>query len=129
MTDSDSFADDETVDLIASSKVEGTTVYNPAGENLGSIYDLMVDKRSGQVEYAVLQFGGFLGVGSDYYPIPWPALEYDEEQGGYVIDIDKESLESAPHYKAGAEPSFTAAYGETVDSAYGIEYVLVEEEV
>ena len=82
----------------------------------------MVDKESGQVEYAVLKFGGFLGVGSDYYPVPWAALEYDEDQGGYVIDVDKEFLESAPRYAPNEMPRFTPAYGSQVDSAYGVEY-------
>jgi sporulation protein YlmC with PRC-barrel domain len=113
---------DETQSLIASNKVEGTSVYNPDGEKLGSIYNFMVDKESGQVEYAVLQFGGFLGVGSDYYPVPWAALEYDEDQGGYVIDVDKEFLENAPRYAANEEPRFTPAYGSEVDTAYGVEY-------
>jgi PRC-barrel domain len=113
---------EETEFLIASNKVEGTTVYNPEGEKLGSIYNFMVDKESGQVEYAVLQFGGFLGIGSDYYPVPWPALEYDEEQGGYVIDVDKDFLKSAPHYAANETPRFTSAYGSEVNTAYGVEY-------
>ena len=113
---------DETESLIASDKVEGTAVYNSEGEKLGSIYNFMVDKVSGQVEYAVLQFGGFLGAGSDYYPVPWAALEYDEDEGGYVTDIDKESLEEAPRYAAGKTPRFTPGYGRQVDEAYGVEY-------
>jgi sporulation protein YlmC with PRC-barrel domain len=113
---------DETETLIASNKVEGTPVYNPEGEKLGSIYNFMVDKESGQVEYAVLQFGGFLGMGSNYYPVPWPALEYDEDHGGYVIDIDKEFLESAPKFTANETPRFTPAYGSEIDAAYGMEY-------
>jgi len=113
---------EETETLIASNKVDGTTVYNTEGEKLGSIYNFMVDKESGQVEYAVLQFGGFLGIGSDYYPVPWAALEYDEEQGGYVIDVDKEFLERAPRYSANEAPRFTPAYGSEIDAAYGIEY-------
>lgn len=113
---------DETVTLIASNKVEGTSVYNPEGEKLGSIYNFMVDKESGQVEYAVLQFGGLLGIGSNYYPVPWAALEYDEEQEGYVIDIDKEFLEEAPQFGANEIPRFTSAYGSRVDEAYGVEY-------
>lgn len=113
---------DETVDLISSNKVEGTTVYNEGGEKLGSIYNLMLDKRSGQVEYAVLKFGGFLGVGSDYYPVPWGALEYDEDQGGYVIDADKGTLEKAPHFAANEEPDFDPSYGAEIYGAYGLEY-------
>jgi len=112
---------DESETLIASNKVEGTAVYNPDGEKLGTIYNFMVDKLSGQVEYAVLQFGGFLGVGSDYYPVPWPALEYDEEQGGYVMDVDKEFLENAPRYAPNETPRFTPTYGSEIDAAYGFE--------
>jgi sporulation protein YlmC with PRC-barrel domain len=113
---------DETESLIASNKVEGTAVYNSQGEKLGSIYNFMVDKEDGQVEYAILQFGGFLGMGSDYFPVPWAALEYSEEQGGYVIDVDKDLLEKAPRYAANEMPRFTSSYGSEIDSAYGIEY-------
>ena len=80
---------DETNELIASDKVEGTDVYNMQGESLGKIENFMVNKRSGKVEYAVLQFGGFLGIGSDYYPLPWNKLTYDNDKDGYVVDIDK----------------------------------------
>jgi sporulation protein YlmC with PRC-barrel domain len=113
---------DETGTLIASDKVEGTNVYNREGEKLGSIYNFMVDKETGQVEYAVLQFGGFLGMGSDYYPVPWAALEYDEDQSGYVIDVDKEFLKNAPRYAPNEAPPFTPAYGSQIDEAYGVEY-------
>ena len=113
---------DETAELIASDKVEGTRVYNAQGEKLGSIYNLMIDKTSGQVEYAVLQFGGVLGLGSDYYPVPWVALEYDEDQGGYVLEVDKELLERAPRYAAGAQPPFSPDYNREVDTLYGVEY-------
>jgi uncharacterized protein YrrD len=63
-------ATDETDRLIASNKVEGTAVYDRDGNKLGSVYNFMVDKQSGQVEYAALSFGGFLGVGTDYHPLP-----------------------------------------------------------
>ena len=115
-------ATDETLELISSDKVEGTTVYNPEGEKLGSIYNFMVNKRTGQVEYAVLKFGGLLGIGSDFYPLPWDALEYDEEQGGYVVEIDKEELEAAPHYAKDEVPVFDPAYGARIYGAYGFEY-------
>jgi sporulation protein YlmC with PRC-barrel domain len=115
-------ARDETSELIASNKVEGTTVYNPDGEKLGSIHNFMVDKRTGQVEYAVLQFGGLLGIGTDYYPLPWEVLEYDEEQGGYVVEIDKDALKDAPHFGAKEAPVFGPAYGAEIYGAYGLEY-------
>ncbi len=64
--------------LIAASKVNGTTVYNTAGEKLGSVYDVMIDKRSGKAAYAIMSFGGFLGIGDSYHPLPWQSLTYDE---------------------------------------------------
>ncbi|TGX52149.1 PRC-barrel domain containing protein [Sphingomonas gei] len=115
-------ATDETATLIASNKVEGTAVYNDDGEKLGSIYNFMVDKVSGQAEYAVLQFGGIFGIGSDYYPLPWDMLTYDTERGGYVVDIDKETLEGAPRYAADAQPAYDEAYGERVYGYYGLNY-------
>ena len=63
--------------VISSDKVEGSAVYNVNGDKLGSIDDLMIDKLSGQVRYAVLEFGGFLGMGTDRYPLPWSMLKYD----------------------------------------------------
>lgn len=116
-----SIATEETHDLIASDKVEGTAVYNEDREKLGSVHNLMVDKRSGQVEYAVLKFGGLLGMGSEFYPLPWDALTYDTDKGGYIVDIDKDTLENAPHY-AGEAPAFDRDYGERVYGAYGLEY-------
>ena len=89
----------ETAGLIGSDKVEGTYVYDAKGENIGSIERVMIDKRNGQVAYAVLQFGGFLGIGSDYYPIPWDALKYDTSLGGYRTNITVEQLKGAPKYQ------------------------------
>ena len=70
-----------------------------------------VDKRTGQVEYAVLEFGGMLGIGSDYYPLPWDVLNYDEDKGGYVVELDKEALKNAPHFAANEDPIYTSDYG------------------
>lgn len=115
-------ATDETNRLIASNKVEGTTVYNSQREKLGSIYNFMVEKRSGKVEYAVLQFGGLFGLGSDYYPLPWDVLTYDTDQGGYVVNLDKSVLEKAPRYAGGTEPAFDRDYGRKVYGYYGVNY-------
>jgi sporulation protein YlmC with PRC-barrel domain len=109
---------DETAELIASNKVEGTAVYDRNGDRLGTIYNFMVDKLNGQVEYAVLSFGGLFGLGSDYYPLPWDRLTYDEELGGYQIDLVKEDLEEAPRYAADQEPAFNRAYSERIDTFY-----------
>ena len=79
--------------LIASDKVEGTAVYGPDGDKIGSIENVMIDKLGGRVAYAVLTFGGFLGMGNDYYPLPWATLKYDENLGGYRVNITRDQLE------------------------------------
>ena len=108
-------------DVISSDRVEGTSVYNETGEKLGSIDDLMIDKRSGEVRYAVLEFGGFLGMGTDRYPLPWSALKYDTDKEGYVVPIDKAQLKDAPHYADGDRPEYSSAYGRQIHDHYGID--------
>lgn len=115
-------ATDETANLIASNKVEGTAVYNRQGERLGTITNFMVNKISGNVEYAVLSFGGFLGMGTDNYPLPWNMLTYDTNHGGYVIDLDKSLLENAPRYSNENEPAYDRDYGRSINDYYGIAY-------
>ncbi len=107
-------------DVISSERVEGTKVYNAAGEKLGSIDDLMIDKVSGQVRYAVLEFGGFLGMGTDRYPIPWDVLKYDTTQDGYVVPLDKALLDGAPRYDTGDIPVYDDAYSSSVNKYYGL---------
>lgn len=116
---SSTVARDETANLISADKVTGTSVYNLRGEKIGSIYDIMLNKMSGQTAYAVMSFGGFLGMGESYHPLPWRALTYDPRQGGYVVDIDRDRLEKAPHYSASDEPWSDRAYGRQVDEYYG----------
>jgi hypothetical protein len=88
----------ETVTLIGSDKVEGTSVYGPDEKQIGSIERVMIDKRSGNVSYAVLSFGGFLGIGDDHYPLPWESLKYDTTLGGYRTGITEKQLTGAPKY-------------------------------
>jgi len=109
-------------DVISSDRVEGTKVYNQTGEKLGSIDDLMIDKASGKVRYAVLEFGGFLGVGSDRYPLPWDVLKYDTSMEGYVVPIDKSTLEGAPRYPADDVPTYTPDYSRRVNDYYGVRW-------
>ena len=111
-----------THDVISSEKVAGTTVYNTAGEKLGSIDDVMIDKRSGQVRYAVLEFGGFLGIGTDRYPLPWNMLKYDVSKEGYVVPLDKDRLEGAPRYPQDEAPSYDDEYGRRVHGYYGVDW-------
>lgn len=119
---SDSVNMNETHDLIASDKVDGTAVYDLDGERLGTINNFMVDKRSGQAKYAVMQFGGFLGIGADYYPIPWTMLTYSTDHGGYMVDLDKDRLADAPRYTDNDEPDYASGYGQQVYSYYGVAY-------
>ena len=86
--------------IISSDRVEGTSVYNGAGEKLGSIDDLMIDKVSGKVSYAVLSFGGFLGIGTNLLPLPWGRLCYSTRFEAYELDIDDEELKRAPSFRA-----------------------------
>jgi hypothetical protein len=118
-TSTGNVATDETDRLIASNKVEGTAVYNRQGERLGTVYNFMVDKRSGQVAYAVMSFGGFLGMGESYHPLPWKMLTYDTGKGGYVVDLDKSRLQNAPSYAASQSPTWNRAYGSQIDKYYG----------
>ena len=84
--------------LVPAGRVKGTAVFNRAGEKLGSVEDVAIDKESGKVAYAILSFGGFFGVGEHYYPVPWSLLKYDRARGGYVIPVEKETLEGAPSF-------------------------------
>jgi hypothetical protein len=88
----------ETGNLIGSDKVEGTTVYGPDGQSVGEIDRVMIDKITGKVAYAVMSFGGFMGIGEDYYPVPWATLKYDTSLGGYKTNITREQLDRAPKY-------------------------------
>jgi len=103
---------------IPASRVNGTAVYNTAGERLGDIDDVMIEKQTGQVVYAVMSFGGFLGIGDKHWPLPWSALNYDTSKEGFVVDLDKKKLENAPSYD---EDDFrwTPDYGRSVDRYYG----------
>ena len=88
----------ETHLLIGSDKVQGTAVYSSNGEKIGTIDRVMIDKSSGKVAYAVMSFGGFLGIGEDYYPLPWKLMTYNPRLEGYQVNISEEQLKSAPKY-------------------------------
>jgi hypothetical protein len=88
----------ETSNLIGSDKVEGTPVCRSNGDSVGQIERVMIDKLSGKVAYAVMTFGGFLGIGADYYPLPWSVLTYNPTLGGYEVNITEQQLKNAPKY-------------------------------
>lgn len=98
MTEHASHSTDQGIDhpLIPAQRVNGADVYNQAHEKVGRIEDIAIDKRTGKVAYAILSFGGFLGMGDKHQPLPWSVLAYDVGLGGYVVDITKEFLALAP---------------------------------
>jgi len=83
---------------ILASRVKGTAVYNDGGERIGTVEDVVLDKLSNQIMFAALGFGGMLGVGEKYYPVPWAMLDYDEGKGGYIVPLNKDLLKDAPAY-------------------------------
>jgi hypothetical protein len=110
--------------LIGSDKVEGTAVYGADRQKIGSIERLMIDKMSGKVSYAVLGFGGFLGIGDDHYPLPWQTLKYDTNLGGYVTGVTESQLKGAPKYRD--ETSWNwgdPTIGRSVNDYYGASMV------
>lgn len=88
---------DETVNLIAASKVNGTSIFNRSGDHVGQVEEIMIDKPSGHVAYAVVAFGGFLGLGETRRAVPWAVLRYDTRKDGYVAEVDDSVLKDAPN--------------------------------
>ena len=83
---------------IQASKVSGTAVYDPKGEKIGHVEDIILDKSSNQILFAVVSFGGFLGIGEKYHSVPWSVLDFDKNTGGYVVPMSKDMLKAAPSY-------------------------------
>jgi sporulation protein YlmC with PRC-barrel domain len=81
---------------IRANKVIGTAVKDGSGKTIGKVEDIVLDKLSNNIKFAVLSFGGFLGIGEKYHPIPWSLLNYDPEDGNYVVSLSKEQLKEAP---------------------------------
>jgi sporulation protein YlmC with PRC-barrel domain len=109
-------------EVMAAATLEGNAVVNAAGERLGEITDIMLDVPSGRVAYAVLSFGGFLGLGDKLFAVPWQALTLDADQKRFILDVDKELLKNAPgfdkdHWPAMADPQ----WAQSIHSYYGSE--------
>ena len=115
-TTSDAISDAQ----ILATSVKGSDVYNPEGEHLGHIDDIVIDKVSGQAKFAIMAFGGFLGIGENFYPLPWKGLAYDQGLGGYVVNVDRELLRSAPSYEPAQSPDWgDPTYTRRLDDYYG----------
>jgi hypothetical protein len=110
----------ETSRLISAEKVGGTPVENPQGDGLGHIQDVMIDKVSGRVGYAVLKYGSFLGIGGKLFAVPWDILEYDTQRNAYVIDMPKERLAGAPSFDEQRWPNMADQnWGAQIHDYYG----------
>ena len=110
----------ETSRLISSEKVEGTPVVNPRGDDLGHINEIMIDKVSGRVAYAVLKYGSFLGLGGKLFALPWDQLKYDTRYSAYVVDIPEDRLKGAPSFDENSRPNFDdPQWGKRVHDYYG----------
>lgn len=105
--------------VLSSSTITGDDVRNPAGENLGSIKDLMIDLTTGTVRFAVVSFGGFLGMGNKLFAVPFEALQLDTDKKGFVLNVDKAKLENAPGFEPDNWPDFAdQAFADSVSSYY-----------
>jgi sporulation protein YlmC with PRC-barrel domain len=106
--------------ILAADTVTGDKVVNRQKENLGTIEHLMIDVENGRVAYAVLSFGGFLGMGDKLFAIPWSALMVDTDDEQFILDIDKKSLEGAPGFDKAHWPNMAdRAWGAEVSKYYG----------
>lgn len=94
-----------TFSALSASTLIGDDVKNPEGEDLGKIEEIMIDVDNGRVAYAVLSFGGFLGIGNKLFAVPWSAMALDVEDEAFVLDVDKETLEEAPGFDKDDWPS------------------------
>jgi PRC-barrel domain len=111
-------AERETTSLIGSDKVEGSAVYGSDQKKIGSIDRVMIDKMSGKVAYAVISYGGFLGMGEDHYPTPWASLKYDTQLGGYVTGVTADQLKGAPKYASDNDWSWSRENDQRVYDYY-----------
>jgi sporulation protein YlmC with PRC-barrel domain len=103
---------------ILASKVRGTAVYSKSGERIGTVEDVVLDKQSNQIMFAALGFGGILGVGEKYYPVPWSMLDYNDEKGGYIVPLSKDGLKNAPAYDLKDLTKHDASLGNVRERSY-----------
>jgi sporulation protein YlmC with PRC-barrel domain len=106
--------------LISAHKVQGTPVYNIEGQRLGQVEDVMLHKLSGKVAFAILSFGGFLGLGEKYHPLPWSVLTFDPGKGGYLVPMTREQLQSAPTYDREELTNEDNGWGQRVNDYYQV---------
>jgi hypothetical protein len=106
--------------VLSAGTLAGDSVRNPAGEDLGKVEEIMLDVATGRVAYAVLSFGGFLGMGSKLFAVPWDALALDEDNHEFVLNVDKQKLENAPGFDKDNWPDMAdRTWGSSIYTYYG----------
>lgn len=107
-------------DVVKTSEVIGVAVINAKKESLGTVYEIVLDKRNGNARYVVLSFGGFLGLGDKLFALPWNAISYDQKEESFILNVDKEKLKNAPSFDKDKWPNMSnAQWGESIHSYYG----------
>lgn len=104
--------------VLSASTLAGNSVHNAAGDNLGKVDEIMIDIPAGQIAYAVISFGGFLGLGDKLFAVPWSALKVDEDEKCFVLNADKRSMEKAPGFDKDAWPDMSDPDWESEISNY-----------
>lgn len=113
-----------THDHIRATTVNGTDVFDGDGTHIGHIDDIVLSKRTGSAVYAILSFGGFLGLGERHHPLPWQSLHYDDGLAGYVVNVSREQLEGAPSYQRGSDPDWNDPdFDKRIAGYYGFPYL------
>ena len=103
---------------LISARVDDTPVFDRRGRKLGTLYSLHIERHSGKVEYAVISFGGLLGLGQSYHPIPFGLLQVNQDKGGYTIAVDKTVLDGGPSYRPDTAPQWDNGYAHRIDNYY-----------
>jgi sporulation protein YlmC with PRC-barrel domain len=105
--------------LVSAGTITGNPVRNLSGEDLGKIEEIMLDSASGRVAYAVLSFGGFLGMGDKLFAVPWAALSLNDDRDGFILNVDQEVLEEAPGFDKDTWPDFAdPTWGRSIHAHY-----------
>jgi len=109
--------------VVSASRIIGEGVVNLQKENLGKIHELVFDAKEGRLTYAVLSFGGFMGMGDKLFAMPWKAFEFSNSENKLVLNVDKAKLEDAPGFDKDATwPDFADHnWGEDIHKYYGYE--------
>ena len=107
--------------VLSAGSLLGSRVRNAAGEELGKVEQLMIDTPTGQVAYAVISFGGFLGIGDKLFAVPWRALAHDERKHEFFLNLDRRQLEQAPGFNPDRWPDMAdPSWGARVNDFFGL---------